>query len=82
MSVVAGSEAPQTAFHAYLSAPPKRMNAVDSHGDRLEPLSDVVRIFIVEVTAQTVPNSRHIYWSVQDRKRGRSTLTDGLVITD
>jgi len=37
-----------------MTAPPKRVEAVDSHGHSLEPLFDVVPDSIVEPTAQIV----------------------------
>jgi hypothetical protein len=54
MSVVVVSEASQPPFRARSTAPPKRVNAVDSDGDSLEPFFDVVPVVIVEVTVQIV----------------------------
>jgi hypothetical protein len=52
--VVVVSEASQPLFRAGLTAPPEGVKAVDSHGHSLEPLFDVVPVFVVEVTAQIV----------------------------
>jgi len=52
--VVVVSEAPQPLFRAGLTAPPKRVKAVDSHSHSLEPFFDVVPDSVVEPTAQIV----------------------------
>ena len=54
MSVVVVSEPAKPASRTRLTAPPKRVKAVDPHRDGLEPFLDVVPGGIVEVTAQVV----------------------------
>ena len=54
--VVVVSEPSEPAACARLTAPPKRVKAVDSHRYRLKPFLDVVSLAMVEVTAQFVPN--------------------------
>jgi len=54
MAVVVVSEPSRPAFRAGWTAPPKGVEAVNSHGDRLEPFSNMVPLFVVELTAQFV----------------------------
>lgn len=48
------SEPAQPPFPACLTAPLKRVKAVDPHSDSLEPFFDKVPVGIVELTAQFV----------------------------
>jgi len=50
--VVVVSEPPEPPLSTGPTAPPKRVKAVDSHGDGLKPFFDVVSLSIVELTAQ------------------------------
>ena len=50
--VIVVSEPPEPALSAGPTAPPKRVKAVDSHGDGLKPFFDVVSLSIVELTVQ------------------------------
>jgi hypothetical protein len=52
--IVVVLEASYPLFRAGLTAPPKRVKAVDSHGHSLEPLFDMVPSVMVEPTDQFV----------------------------